>query len=480
MRGKKSKGQLYFTARGGLAASRVVAANKRRRDDDDAAATTTMAERPSVAHEATLKRDHVEVKSTAPPKPTDREGPNPVAPTTPSAFAKCQLDTIYSSRLTMLRPALESARGTRRRDLVSSICEGHEGWVEGVVLVRPLWREMALVRIERDEALGSGLRELCSHQLGAGEIEAWVEDESGRIRLRLANDDGPTLASQVASGMVVGMAGRVMRERETFVFLATTIVLPHPLPRPSLTIDMRRGCDMVFCSGVGPAKARARAALLATVKCLGPQTVVVAGGLLPAFAVAGEENNKKRCRVALCGFEAQMRELAEVDEWYLELAGLCECLVLVPGLMGDGAQPSLPQSPTPTHLLPRTSSRATLAGSPHIFVCGGRTVAVVPGEVALAASALTDGIASPLDSLRLFAAGRHLCPCAPDAVPMVPGLTRDPFVLKHTVPDLMVAGGQSIAAHTSNALLVPDLCQLAAVVVVKADTIETIRLDAIE
>ncbi|XP_012526913.1 DNA polymerase delta subunit 2 [Monomorium pharaonis] len=129
-----------------------------------------------------------------------------------------------------------------------------------------------------------------------------------------------------------------------------------------------------------------------------------------------------------------------VDAFLSEIAECC-CITLMPG-RHDPTSAMLPQKPLHPCILPLTSRYQSFKGAtnPWIGKVADRVVMGSSGqpiEDIIKATGETD--ISPLDWLEKTLLWKHICPTAPDTLPVNPYSVKDPFIINYC-PDIYFVG----------------------------------------
>lgn len=129
-----------------------------------------------------------------------------------------------------------------------------------------------------------------------------------------------------------------------------------------------------------------------------------------------------------------------LDAFLAEIATCC-CITLMPG-QHDPVNAMLPQRPLHPCILPLTSRFESFKGAtnPWIAKVAERVIMGSSGQPIEDIVKATGAIdISPLDWLERTLLWRHMCPTAPDTLPVHPYSVKDPFIINHC-PDIYFVG----------------------------------------
>jgi len=247
----------------------------------------------------------------------------------------------------------------------------------------------------------------------------------------------------LVNGIVCAVKGRPNMSGK---FEVTDVIFPTPIPRPIL--DVKMDIEMVFVSGMELGSGKGAQADLFFDYLEG----------LSGCPTELENNIKRRSTVFFVGdtFGIGMGKdqsnlasiTAKVDEKLDHVSRTMDVLILPSE--NDPSKPMLPQAPFHRCVLPRVSRRPTfkaLSNPARVEVPITNDKKSIGLDIILSSGQnVTDAIrnseaTSPLDMAQNLLRWGHLCPTAPDTLPLHPGVEDEVFFVD-TFPHLFVVGNQ--------------------------------------
>ncbi|CAL8109183.1 unnamed protein product [Orchesella dallaii] len=275
-----------------------------------------------------------------------------------------------------------------------------------------------------------------------------LEDETTRVQLIPATGSGFTIGSLV-NGVICAVKGR---PNVTGKFEVTDVLYPTPIPKPVL--GEKLDYEMIFVSGLevgNDENSLLRMDMLFDyLEGLSGCPSEVEGGL------------KKRSKVFFVGdtfSPLKIEDNAEVarnrTEIALKLDGLLDQIsqtmdvFILPG-ENDPSEPMLPQVPLHRCVFPQSSRRPTFTTLPNpgrIEIPMNEAKGGTKLDILLSSGQnVKDAVrncetTSPLEMAQKLLRWGHLCPTAPDTIPLHPGVPEDVFVVDN-MPHIFAVGNQ--------------------------------------
>ncbi|KMQ90872.1 dna polymerase delta small subunit-like protein [Lasius niger] len=343
-------------------------------------------------------------------------------------FSK-QFCHIYSVRLAELRAVLipqVNAKWGKIQILKLAELEDFEG--QECVIIGTLYKHQ--------KCKPSILHELSEdHQLTLPEPRSnycsekdqlFLEDEMLRIRLVVEDAD----LKNYITGVVCAILGHKEKDGS---FMIKEWCFPGCVPKSSLAQPKSKG-KLLFLSGLDLAnnsKSLSLSLLTEWICGNSVKTVTKTNTLMGhAEGKAKDAAIAKEVAVATTLLDAFLAEIAT-----------CCCITLMPG-QHDPVNAMLPQRPLHPCILPLTSRFKSFKGAtnPWLGKVAERIIMGTSGQPIEDIVKATGAIdISPLDWLERTLLWRHMCPTAPDTLPVHPYSVKDPFIINYC-PDIYFVG----------------------------------------
>lgn len=369
-------------------------------------------------------------------------------------FSK-QFCNIYTVRIAELRETLISRVAANWGEVqilkLSELedFEGQECVIIGTLFKHQKWKPSILHELSEDHqlTLPEARSNYCSEK-----DQLFLEDEMLRIKLVV---EDKSLKNYV-TGVVCAILGYKDKNGS---FEIKDWCFPGCVPKSSLTQPKSKG-KLVFLSGLDLANTSKTLSLNLLTEWIcgmagditmqenatGIVRIIIAGNsvktVTKANTLMGHTEGKaqdaaitKEVAVATTLVDAFLSEIAE-----------CCCITLMPG-QHDPTNAMLPQRPLHPCILPQTSRFQSFKGAtnPWIGKIAERIVMGSSGqpiEDIIKASGETD--ISPLEWLKKTLCWKHMCPTAPDTLPIHPYSVKDPFIINYC-PDIYFVGNTNEA-----------------------------------
>ncbi|XP_072760075.1 DNA polymerase delta subunit 2 [Anoplolepis gracilipes] len=277
--------------------------------------------------------------------------------------------------------------------------------------------------------------------------QLFLEDEMLRIRLLVEDAE----LKNYVTGVVCAILGYKEKDGN---FVIKDWCFPGCVPKSSLAQPKSKG-KLLFLSGLDLANNSNSLSLnlLSEWICgmVGDSAVQENAASVVQIIIAGNSVKTVTKTNTLMGHaegKAQGAAIAKevavattlLDRFLAEIATCC-CITLIPG-QHDPVNAMLPQRPLHPCILPLTSRFASFKGAtnPWIGKVDERIIMGTSGqpiEDIVKVTSATD--ISPLDWLERTLLWRHMCPTAPDTLPVHPYSVKDPFIINYC-PDIYFVG----------------------------------------
>ncbi|EFN75644.1 DNA polymerase delta small subunit [Harpegnathos saltator] len=277
--------------------------------------------------------------------------------------------------------------------------------------------------------------------------QLFLEDEMLRIKLMVDIAD----LKNYVTGVVCAVLG--YKEKDG-TFAIKEWCFPGCIPRSLLVSPQSKG-KLVFLSGLDLASSFENLSLNLLTEWIcgmaGDATMQEDATCIIRVIIAGNSVKTVTKTNTLIGHaegKAQVTAITKevaaatkrVDAFLIEIAKCC-CITLMPG-QHDPTNAMLPQMPLHSCVIPQTSRYRSFKGAtnPWIGKVAERLIMGSSGqpiEDIAKATGATD--ISSLEWLERTLLWRHMCPTAPDTLPVHPYFERDPFIINHC-PDIYFVG----------------------------------------
>ncbi|GAB1865688.1 DNA polymerase delta small subunit [Camponotus japonicus] len=364
-------------------------------------------------------------------------------------FSK-QFCHIYSVRLAELKAILIPriiAKWGKVKILKLAELEDYEGQecvIVGTLYKHQKWKPSILHELSEDYQLT--LPELRSNYCSEKD-QLFLEDEMLRIRLLVEDAE----MKNYVTGIVCAILGHKEKDGN---FVVKEWCFPGCVPKSSLTQLKSKG-KLLFLSGLDLAnnsKSLSLGLLTEWICGMAGNAIVQENATcIVQIIIAGNSVKTVTKTNTLMGHaegKAQDAAIANevavattlLDVFLSEIATCC-CITLMPG-QHDPVNAMLPQKPLHPCILPLTSRFESFKGAtnPWIGKIAERVIMGSSGqpiEDIIKATGATD--ISPLDWLERTLFWRHMCPTAPDTLPVHPYSVKDPFIINYC-PDIYFVG----------------------------------------
>ncbi|KAL6263557.1 hypothetical protein P5V15_006347 [Pogonomyrmex californicus] len=406
-------------------------------------------------------------------------------------FSK-QFCSIYAARLAELRETLESrvvAKWGKVQILKLAELEDFEGQeyvIIGTLYKHQKWKPSILHELSDDHqlTLPEPRSNYCSEK-----DQLFLEDEM--LRIKLVVDDADL--KNYVTGVVCALLGHKDRDGS---FEIKEWCFPGCVPK-SLPIQSKSKGKLVFLSGLDLANSSKNLSL----SLLTEWICGMAGD------IAAQEDATNITRVIIAGNSVKIvtktnmlmghaegkaqdaaitKEIAGattlVDEFLAEIAKCC-CITLMPG-QHDPTNAMLPQTPLHPCILPLTSRYRSFksATNPWIGKIADRIIIGSSGQpIEDIIKATGETNLSSLDWLEKTLVWKHMCPTAPDTLPIYPYSMKDPFIINYC-PDIYFVGNTDTVEtklwkgeenQVVRLICIPKFSSTHTAVIVDIETLET-------
>lgn len=357
---------------------------------------------------------------------------------------------MYAVRLTELREVLVSqAKAKWGKIVILKLAEledfeGEECVIIGTLFKHQKWKPSILRELSEDHqlALSEPRENYCSEK-----DQLFLEDEMLRIKLVIEDAD----LKNYVTGVVCAILGHKDKDGS---FVIKEWCFSGCVPK-SLSAQPGSKGKLIFLSGLDLATSSdyislnllaewicgmaGNVTVQEDVTCI--TRVIVAGNSVKSVTktnnLMGHAEGKAQDTAITAEIAAATKLL---DEFFVHIAQCC-CITLMPG-QHDPTNVMLPQRPLHPCILPRISRFRSFKGAtnPWIGKINERVIMGSSGqpiEDIVKVSGATD--ISPLEWLERTLLWRHMCPTAPDTLPVLPYSVKDPFIMNYC-PDIYFVG----------------------------------------
>ncbi|XP_029663497.1 DNA polymerase delta small subunit-like [Formica exsecta] len=366
-------------------------------------------------------------------------------------FSK-QFCHIYSIRLAELRAVLISrviAKWGKVQILKLAELEDFEGEecvIIGTLYKHQKWKPSILHELSEDHqlTLSEPKSNYCSEK-----DQLFLEDEMLRIKLLVEDIE----LKNYVTGVICAILGHKDKDKDDN-FAIKEWCFPGCVPKSSLAQPKSKG-KLLFLSGLDLANNSEDLSLSLLTDWIcgmaGNEIVQENAACVVQIIIAGNSVKTVTKTNTLMGHaegKAQDAAIAKevavattlLDAFLTKIATCC-CVTLMPG-QHDPVNTMLPQRPLHPCILPLTSRFESFKGvtNPWIGKVAERIIMGSSGqpiEDIVKATGVTD--ISPLDWLERTLVWRHMCPTAPDTLPVHPYSVKDPFIINYC-PDIYFVG----------------------------------------
>nr|XP_012227934.1 PREDICTED: DNA polymerase delta small subunit-like isoform X2 [Linepithema humile] len=326
--------------------------------------------------------------------------------------------------------------------------EGEQCVIIGTLYKHQKWKPSILHELSEDHqlTLSEPKSNYCSEK-----DQLFLEDEMLRIKLIIEDAD----LKNYVTGVVCAVLG--CKEKDGS-FLIKDWCFPGCIPKSS-PIQRKSKGKLVFLSGLDLANSSKNSPLNSSLNYLTEWICGMAGNTevledvtrIVRVIIAGNSVKTVTKTNTLMGHAEGKAQDAAItkeigtattlmDAFLAEIAKFC-CIILMPG-QHDPTNAMLPQRPLHACILPLTARYESFKSVTNPWI-GKVAECVVMGssgqpiEDIMKATDATD--ISPLEWLERTLLWKHMCPTAPDTLPIQPYSEKDPFIINHC-PDIYFVG----------------------------------------
>ncbi|XP_071557072.1 DNA polymerase delta subunit 2 [Temnothorax nylanderi] len=406
-------------------------------------------------------------------------------------FSK-QFCSIYAARLAELRETLIPRVVAKWGEVpILKLAEledfeGQECVIIGTLFKHQKWKPSILRELSEDHqlSLSEPKSNYCSEK-----DQLLLEDEM--LRIKLVVDDA--ILKNYVTGVVCAILGYKDKNGS---FEIKEWCFPGCVPRSSPAHPKSKG-KVVFLSGLDLANTSKTLSLNLLTEWIcgmagdmttqedatGIVRVIIAGN---SVKIVTKTNTLMGHAEGKAQDAAITKEVAVattlVDAFLSEIAECC-CITLMPG-QHDPTNAMLPQKPLHPCILPLTSRFQSLKGAtnPWVGKVAERVIMGSSGQpIEDIIKATGDADISPLDWLERTLLWKHMCPTAPDTLPVHPYSAKDPFIINYC-PDIYFVGNTDEADtklwegeenQAVRLICIPKFSSTYTAVVVDLDTLDT-------
>lgn len=364
-------------------------------------------------------------------------------------FSK-QFCNIYAARIAELRdtliPRVIAKWGKVKILKLAELedFEGEECVIIGTLYKHQKWKPSILHELSEDHqlTLPEPKSNYCSEK-----DQLFLEDEMLRIKLIVEDES----LKNYVTGVVCAILGHKDKNGS---FEIKEWCFPGCVPKNSLTQAKSRG-KLVFLSGLDLANTSNTLSLNLLTEWIcgmagditmqedatGIVQIIIAGNSVKTVTKANTLMGHAEGKAQDAAITKEVAEATTLVDAFLSEIAECCCITLMPG-QHDPTNAMLPQRPLHPCILPLTSRFQNFKGAtnPWIGKIAERIIMGSSGQpIEDIIKATGDTDISPLDWLERTLSWKHMCPTAPDTLPIHPYSVKDPFIINYC-PDIYFVG----------------------------------------